>query len=92
MRSSGEGNEDVLSAWERQLEEENAALEATIEKYKEGVQKMVERGAGADLTSAQRLMLGWFNPLRTAIAREQQAVRPGRARCTYVHAVEGRWG
>ena len=76
MRGSGEGNGDVLLAWERQMEEENAALDATIEKYKEGLQKMVDRGAGADMTSAQRLMLGWFNPLRTAIAREQQAVRP----------------
>ena len=88
IRSSGEGNGDVLLAWERQMEEENAALDATIERYKEGLQKMVDRGVGTDMTSAQRLMLGWFNPLRTAIAREQQAVRPCPSPCLlFLHSL-----
>ena len=72
---AGEADEAVLRAWDRQIRVESSALEATIQNFREGVADMLRRGEGPNLSGAQRLMVGWFNPLRTLIAEEQQAVR-----------------
>lgn len=66
----------MLRLWERQIENETASLHAMVERYRANLEAMKARGEGAQLPEARKMMLEWFEPLRDAIAREQQAVRP----------------
>ena len=76
MRGEAGGAEDqVLQAWERQVQLEGRALEATVDAYRKAVLKMLTRGEGPNVSAAQRMMVTWFGPLRNAIAAEQRAVR-----------------
>ena len=74
-QKSGDDEEVVLTAWEREIDKETRTLQKATEMYKAGVESMKRRGEEGNLPPVRRLILSWFEPLRDAIAREQQAVR-----------------
>ena len=71
---SSEEEQEVLKAWRRQAHNETRALDEAVEKWREEVAGLRERGAIGRMPLAKRMMLQWFEPLRDAIAREQHAV------------------
>ena len=71
---SSEEEQEVLKAWRRQAYNETRALDEAVEKWREEVAGLRERGAIGRMPLAKRMMLQWFEPLRDAIAREQHAV------------------
>ncbi len=72
--SSKEEDAAMLRLWERQIDSETNTLQRTVERYKESVAAMEARGERTQLPAARRLILRWYEPLRDAIHREQQAV------------------
>ncbi|XP_021899238.1 DNA-directed RNA polymerase 3, chloroplastic isoform X2 [Carica papaya] len=56
----------------RQIKEETEAWEKTVEEYREMEREMREKKLAPNLPHVKGLFLGWFEPLREAIAREQK--------------------
>ncbi|KAL5842149.1 hypothetical protein ACOSQ3_012752 [Xanthoceras sorbifolium] len=59
----------------RQVREETEAWERMVDEYKELEAKMIERRLAPNLPHIKGLFLGWFEPLREAIAMEQKVQR-----------------
>ncbi|XP_039071810.1 DNA-directed RNA polymerase 3, chloroplastic-like isoform X1 [Hibiscus syriacus] len=57
----------------RQVKEETEAWEKMVEEYRELEREMCEKKLAPNLPYVKGLFLGWFEPLREAIAREQKA-------------------
>lgn len=64
----------------RQVKEETEAWERMVDEYKELETKMIERGLAPNLPHIKGLFLGWFEPLREAIANEQKVQRSKRTK------------
>lgn len=80
----GLGNELVGGTLEgtalaRQIALETQAVEDGVQAYHRLAAEAVERGDGASLKPAERLMLHWFEPLVEAIRQEQRECRNGEA-------------
>ncbi|GMN63565.1 hypothetical protein TIFTF001_032733 [Ficus carica] len=56
----------------RQIRAETEAWERTVEEYREMEREMRERRLAPNLPHVKALFLGWFEPLRDAIAKEQK--------------------
>ncbi|XVE63488.1 hypothetical protein DITRI_Ditri07aG0024400 [Diplodiscus trichospermus] len=56
----------------RQVKEETEAWEKMVEEYRELEREMCEKKLAPNLPYVKGLFLGWFEPLREAIAREQK--------------------
>lgn len=56
----------------RQIRAETEAWERTAEEYREMEREMRERRLAPNLPHVKSLFLGWFEPLRDAIAKEQK--------------------
>lgn len=63
----------------RQVKLETEAWERAAEEYQELLTDMCEQKLAPNLPYVKSLFLGWFEPLRNAIAAEQEA-------CKYTHA------
>lgn len=63
--------------WQRQIILETRAVEAALARYRREAASMVERGAGATLPAARKLLVSWFQPLAQAIREEQFRVARG---------------
>ena len=72
--------------WQRQIILETRAVEAALARYRREAASMVQRGAGATLPAARKLLVSWFQPLADAIREEQFRVAkcvPGIDRSVY---------
>lgn len=59
----------------RQIREETEAWEKMTEEYRELEREMCEKKLAPNLPYVKKLFLGWFEPLRDAIAKEQKTLR-----------------
>ncbi|XP_078438342.1 DNA-directed RNA polymerase 3, chloroplastic-like [Wolffia australiana] len=69
----------------RQIKMETEAWELAAEEYQQLLKEMLEKKLAPNLPYVKSLMLGWFEPLRDAIAREQnlQKFKEKRTRAAY---------
>lgn len=65
------------SRFEAQIEAETNAIHNGVERYRKLAREAVERGDGASLKPAERLLVYWHTPLVQAIKQEQRAIRAG---------------
>ncbi|EOY31497.1 DNA/RNA polymerases superfamily protein isoform 2 [Theobroma cacao] len=63
----------------RQVKEETEAWEKMVEEYRELQREMCEKKLAPNLPYVKGLFLGWFEPMREAIAREQK-VQKGKSK------------
>ncbi|CAI9098735.1 OLC1v1035430C1 [Oldenlandia corymbosa var. corymbosa] len=57
----------------RQIEAETKAWQKMVEEYKELEREMCEKKLAPNLPYMKKLFLGWFEPLKNAIEKEQKA-------------------
>lgn len=60
-----------------QIETETKAVEMGVLRYNQLAKKAVDRGEGALLKPAERLLLYWYEPLREALVKERRSIRRG---------------
>ena len=72
--------------WKRQIILETRAVDAAVARYRRDFAAAINRGAGATMPAARRLLTGWFNPLKESIKEEQEKIvvgEPGMDRFVY---------
>ncbi|XP_031108895.1 DNA-directed RNA polymerase 3, chloroplastic [Ipomoea triloba] len=67
----------------RQVKAETEAWEKEVEEYRELHREMCEKKLAPNLPSVKKLFLGWFEPLRDAIEKEQKTQRTKKNRAAY---------
>lgn len=67
----------------RQVKVETEAWEQAAKEYKELLMDMCEQKLAPNLPYMKSLFLGWFEPLRDAIAKEQELIREGKNKAAY---------
>ncbi|KAI4321320.1 hypothetical protein MLD38_034717 [Melastoma candidum] len=67
----------------RQARVECEAWEQAVREYKELMEDMCAKKLAPNLPYMKSLFLGWFEPLRNAIAEEQQLFREGKKKTVY---------
>lgn len=67
----------------RQVKIETEAWEEAAKEYRELLMDMCEQKLAPNLPYMKSLFLGWFEPLRDAIAKEQELYRTGKNRTAY---------
>ncbi|CAN0876157.1 DNA-directed RNA polymerase 2B, chloroplastic/mitochondrial [Linum grandiflorum] len=67
----------------RQVKVETEAWERTANEYRELLKDMCERKLAPNLPYVKGLFLGWFEPLRDAIMKEQELIGKGKCRTAY---------
>ncbi|KAJ9147463.1 hypothetical protein P3X46_029624 [Hevea brasiliensis] len=67
----------------RQVKIETEAWEQAAKEYKELLTDMCEQKLAPNLPYMKSLFLGWFEPLRDAILKEQELIREGKNRTAY---------
>ncbi|KAL5996080.1 DNA-directed RNA polymerase 1B, mitochondrial [Asimina triloba] len=67
----------------RQVKMETEAWEQAAKEYKELLTDMCEHKLAPNLPYMKSLFLGWFEPLRDAIFKEQQSCREGKNKASY---------
>ncbi|KAL1097043.1 hypothetical protein V6Z11_D05G009100 [Gossypium hirsutum] len=74
----------------RQVKEETEAWEKMVEEYRELEREMCEKKLAPNLPYVKGLFLGWFEPLREAIAKEQkvQKGKNKKLRAAYAPHIE----
>ncbi|KAJ0089909.1 hypothetical protein Patl1_14511 [Pistacia atlantica] len=72
----------------RQVKAETEAWERMVDEYKELEAKMIEKKLAPNLPHIKGLFLGWFEPLREAIAREQKAQKTKKQKAAYAPHIE----
>lgn len=72
----------------RQVKEETEAWESMVDEYKELEAKMIEKKLAPNLPHIKGLFLGWFEPLREAIAREQKAQKTKKQKAAYAPHID----
>lgn len=75
-RKMGQGK--YLSLRRRQVKVETEAWEQAVKEYRELLMDMCEQKLAPNLPYMKSLFLGWFEPLRDAIAKEQEMCRIGK--------------
>ncbi|KAK7273262.1 hypothetical protein RIF29_14311 [Crotalaria pallida] len=68
----------------RQVKIETMAWEEAAKEYRELLMDMCEQKLAPNLPYMKSLFLGWFEPLRDAIAKEQESFERGKNRTAYV--------
>ncbi|XP_015880486.3 DNA-directed RNA polymerase 2B, chloroplastic/mitochondrial [Ziziphus jujuba] len=81
VRGMGEKKYQVLRR--RQVKIETEAWEQALKEYKELLMDMCEQKLAPNLPYMKSLFLGWFEPLRNAIAKEQELCRQGKNKPAY---------
>lgn len=72
----------------RQIKEETEAWQRMTEEYGELEREMRDKQLAPNLPHVKALFLGWFEPLRTAIAADQQLQRTKRNKAAYAPHIE----
>lgn len=72
----------------RQIKAETEAWEQMVEEYRELEREMCEKKLAPNLPYVKKLMLGWFEPLRQAIEREQNAEMTQKHRTAYAPHID----
>lgn len=67
----------------RQIEAETEAWEDMVEEYRELEREMCEKKLAPNLPYVKKLFLGWFEPLREAIAKEQTLKQSKKRKAAY---------
>ncbi|KAI4389287.1 hypothetical protein MLD38_001528 [Melastoma candidum] len=67
----------------RQARVECEAWEQAVREYKELMEDMCAKKLAPNLPYMKSLFLGWFEPLRNAIAQEQELFREGKKKTVY---------
>jgi len=67
----------------RQVKIETEVWEEAVKEYRELLVDMCEQKLAPNLPYMKSLFLGWFEPLRDAIAKEQEMYNEGRNRTAY---------
>lgn len=71
----------------RQIKAEAEAWERAAEEYKELERVMIEKKLAPSLPYVKSLFLGWFEPLRDAIAKEQRVQREKAHKANYANYI-----
>lgn len=69
----------------RQIKAETEAWERAAEEYKELERVMLEKKLAPNLPYVKSLFLGWFEPLRSAIEKDQKLEKGKRHKAAYAH-------
>ncbi|KAB1211404.1 DNA-directed RNA polymerase 2B, chloroplastic/mitochondrial [Morella rubra] len=80
-RGMGQGKYQLLKR--RQVKIETEAWEQAVKEYKELLTDMCEQKLAPNLPYMKSLFLGWFEPLRDAIEKEQELCRKGKNKAAY---------
>ncbi|KDP24319.1 hypothetical protein JCGZ_25615 [Jatropha curcas] len=67
----------------RQVKIETEAWEQAAKEYKELLMDMCKQKLAPNLPYMKTLFLGWFEPLKDAISKEQELIREGKCRAAY---------
>ncbi|KAK3212300.1 hypothetical protein Dsin_017006 [Dipteronia sinensis] len=81
VRGMGSGKYQMLRR--RQVKVETEAWEQAAKEYKELLMDMCEQKLAPNLPYMKSLFLGWFEPMRDAIAKEQELCSIGNNRAAY---------
>ncbi|XP_024018245.1 DNA-directed RNA polymerase 1, mitochondrial [Morus notabilis] len=80
---AGMGTAKYQKLRKRQIKIETEAWEQAAKEYRELMVDMCERKLAPNLPYVKSLLLGWFEPLRDAIAADQEACREMKNKPTY---------
>lgn len=72
----------------RQIRAETEAWEKMVEEYKELVREMCEKKLAPNLPYVKSLFLGWFEPLREAIEKEQNTQKSKKQKAAFAPHIE----
>ncbi|KAK9697452.1 hypothetical protein RND81_08G038400 [Saponaria officinalis] len=67
----------------RQIKAETEAWESMVEEYREFVREMKDKKLAPNLPQVKALFLGWFEPLKKAIEKEQKLQRSRKQKAVY---------
>ncbi|KAG2710877.1 hypothetical protein I3760_04G049900 [Carya illinoinensis] len=81
VRGMGQGKYHLIKR--RQVKIETEAWEQAANEYRELLMDMCEQKLAPNLPYMKSLFLGWFEPLRDAIEKEQELCRNGKNRAAY---------
>ncbi|KAL5739458.1 hypothetical protein ACOSQ2_028638 [Xanthoceras sorbifolium] len=81
VRGTGSGKYQMLRR--RQVKIETEAWEQAAKEYKELLRDMCEQKLAPNLPYMKSLFLGWFEPMRDAVAKEQHRCTIGKNRTAY---------
>lgn len=84
----GMGRTKFQNLWRRQVKIETEEWERAAAEYRELLTDMCEQKLAPNLPYVKSLFLGWFEPLRDAIAKEQELYRLGKSKATYAHYLD----
>ncbi|KAJ8775300.1 hypothetical protein K2173_020304 [Erythroxylum novogranatense] len=77
------GSDKSKTLRRRQIRIETEAWEQAAKEYRELLMDMCEKKLAPNLPYMKALFLGWFEPLRDAIVKEQELIRLGKVRPAY---------
>lgn len=72
----------------RQIKAETEAWESRVEEYRELEREMCERKLAPNLPYVKKLILGWFEPLREAIEKEQNTQRSKKNKAAFAPFID----
>ncbi|XP_073034567.1 DNA-directed RNA polymerase 3, chloroplastic-like [Primulina eburnea] len=72
----------------RQIKAETEAWENKVEEYRELEREMCEKKLAPNLPYVKKLILGWFEPLREAIMKEQKTRRTKKNKAAFAPFVD----
>ncbi|CAH8271205.1 unnamed protein product [Arabidopsis lyrata] len=84
----GMGRTKFQNLWRRQVKIETEEWERAAAEYMELLTDMCEQKLAPNLPYVKSLFLGWFEPLRDAIAKDQELYRLGKSKATYAHYLD----
>ncbi|WZZ91182.1 hypothetical protein YC2023_119761 [Brassica napus] len=84
----GMGGSKYRNLWRRQVKIETEEWERAANEYRELLADMCEQRLAPNLPYVKSLFLGWFEPLRDVIGKEQELYRLGKSRAVYAHYID----
>lgn len=72
----------------RQVKAETEAWDKMVEEYKELEKEMRERKLAPNLPHVKKLFLGWFEPFRDAIEKDQKSQRSAKQKAAFAPNIE----
>uniref|UniRef100_A0A0D3EF84 DNA-directed RNA polymerase n=1 Tax=Brassica oleracea var. oleracea TaxID=109376 RepID=A0A0D3EF84_BRAOL len=84
----GMGRSKYRNLWRRQVKIETEEWERAANEYRELLADMCEQRLAPNLPYVKSLFLGWFEPLRDVIGKEQELYRLGKSRAVYAHYID----
>ncbi|KAM1666154.1 hypothetical protein ACFX1X_045819 [Malus domestica] len=87
-RVRGMGQAKYLALKRRQIKIETEAWERAAKEYRELMMDMCEHKLAPNLPYMKSLFLGWFEPMRNAIEKEQDLCRKGKNKAAYAPYID----